>query len=615
MANKSPKAELSPKNTPKASPKMSPGEDDAILSKKGWKRAVDCAAKKLADEVSKKADEVRSIRNKRKIAEQERTAQRKAQKAAEEQQAKDAKASRDTSDKQAKTVKVPSKPAIRKQDVKASVQVEKYRRQHEIIVDSACPDPFESFDLAADALGPRLLSSLRGQGYEAPTPIQAQAWPIVLKGQDLVAVAKTGSGKTCGFLLPAMVRISLRVGPVPVPKKIDKYLSEPAIPSTLVLAPTRELAQQIGTEANKFAFVAQARVVCIFGGVSKVEHLRELKFGVDILVATPGRLVDFAIKKPGNHHEPVVALDKVAYFVLDEADRMLDMGFEPDIRKIVGLCPEPGSATVDGPTCTINRQTLFFTATWPKAVESVARSLIRQDAVQIRIGQGAGGDKLTASKNVTQVVSVLDYGAKLAKLQEVLKNELKDGETAIVFASTKGGCDYLERAVQKSQSDVWCGATHSGKEQWERDETLAKFRALTAGEGKKRGVLVATDVAARGLDIPGVSMVIVYDFSDGRGNNGIESYVHRIGRTGRADKHGRAYTFFSPGEAGARDLVELLRGADQEVPKPLEDLAMHRKAGKGKGANGKGGKGSTSGKGGIGKSRDRNWGGRSSSWE
>lgn len=188
----------------------------------------------------------------------------------------------------------------------------------------------------------------------------------------------------------------------------------------------------------------------------------------------------------------------------------------------------------------------------------------------------------------------------MGKLDKILSTELHAGETAIIFAATKGGCDYLERHLKKGSLKGWCGVIHSGREQWERDEALGKFRDLTAGSKAERGVLIATDVAARGLDIPGVALVVVYDFSTGNGASGVESYVHRIGRTGRAGRKGRAFTFFMPEEGHAWDLVELLRGAGQEVPVELAELASRGRTGGGKG--GKGGKGKgKGGKGGKGK--------------
>jgi len=353
--------------------------------------------------------------------------------------------------------------------------------------------------------------------------------------------------------------------------------------------------------------------------------VRELRKGCDVLIATPGRLLDLAAGDSARNLKPTVALPSVTYLVLDEADRMLDMGFEPDIRKIVEQCPKTGKPEEGGGASGLlagsMRQTLFFTATWPKSVEQTAADFTSKDAVQIRIGQGTDGDTLTANANVTQTVHVLDETEKLSKLKEILNSDLHKGETAIVFVGQKHRCDDVTGDLQRSGLGFWCKTIHSGKDQWTRDEALAQFREITAGgssTGSKwqRGVLVATDVAARGLDIPGVALVIVYDFgralSSGQ-NGGVESYVHRIGRTGRAGLRGRAVTFFTSEDQGSKELSELLRGANQTVPESLEAMIegeeherwvrdrkqaywSNRKGGKG-GSKGKGGKGSAKGAG------------------
>jgi len=453
-----------------------------------------------------------------------------------------------------------------------------FRDMHQIVVESSCPAPVETFDAARPILGPTLTQALLAQGYAAPTPIQAQGWPVALSGRDVVAVAKTGSGKTVGFLLPALLRIAERG---PQPARSGWVGPQPARPSILVLAPTRELVQQIAAEAEKFAHVVKARVVTLFGGVPKGDQVREAKRGADIVIATPGRLLDLAAGAPEWGLPPAITLEDVSYLVLDEADRMLDMGFEPDIRKITESCkpsgkPEEGGGA-PGPQGGSKRQTLFFTATWPKTVQRTAASLTSNDAVQVRIGQGAGGDKLTANKMVTQTVLMLQSHEKNAKLHEILKDNLGPGETAIVFGGQKRTCDDLTWEIDRNNSygfKPWCNAMHSGREQWERDETLAKFRTLTAGNGDERGILVATDVAARGLDIPGVALVIVYDFGKSKDSDGasVESYVHRIGRTGRAGKTGRAWAFFTSEDSGACELVELLEGAGQVYPPELKAL-------------------------------------------
>mmetsp|Transcript_115988 Transcript_115988/g.200558 ORF Transcript_115988/g.200558 Transcript_115988/m.200558 type:complete len:717 (+) Transcript_115988:74-2224(+) len=480
-----------------------------------------------------------------------------------------------------------------------------FRQTHNIVVTGTCPAPFENFEAVESQFGERLVAAMRSQGYTAPTPIQAQAWPLASRGQDMVAVAKTGSGKTLAFMMPALARLCQ------TQNSAASKRGGPAQPKVLVLAPTRELAQQIAAETQKFAMVPQSRVVAIYGGVPKGDQVRELQLGSDIVIATPGRLLDFAADRPEKGQGSLVSMKCVSYLVLDEADRMLDMGFEPDIRKIIADCPKSGrpeAAMMLGCPDPV-RQTLFFTATWPKAVQRTAASLTTSGAVQIRIGQGAGGDKLTANTDVRQVVAVIDERQKLTRLHEILAKELGAGESAFIFAKTRHTCDYLEGKLWDEKEDLsigtWCRAMHSHKEQWERDASLATFRDITLGKDNgRRGILVATDVAARGLDIPGVALVVVYDFGGGNlgQDSGVESYVHRIGRTGRAGKSGKAFTFFTEHDSGAAKLVKLLDDAKQRVPHELRALAERRGGGKGS----KGGKGFASGKGGKGTQAGKN---------
>lgn len=466
-----------------------------------------------------------------------------------------------------------------------------FRKLHEIIVNGACPAPFETFDAASDSFGGALSKALLAQGYTSPSPIQAQAWPLVLMGHDVVAVAKTGSGKTCGFLLPALARIGQR-GPAPVPQGWG-WSSEPAKPSALVIAPTRELALQIGSEAEKFAPCVKARVVVLYGGAPKGAQVGECRKGVDVLVGTPGRLNDLCEGNASRGFSASISLEAVTYLVLDEADQMLDMGFEKDIRKLVGQCPSTGAPEdgggASGVSANTKRQTLFFTATWPKKVEAAAASLTSKNSFQIRIGQGAGGDKLTLNKSVTHDILVSEWNQKIWKLKDYLKANFGPSESAVIFAGTKGGCDFLEQSVKEALQGTWCRSIHGDKEQWQREETLGQFRSHVAGG--KQAVLVATDVAARGLDIPGISLVVIYDFSCARQPAGIavENFVHRVGRTGRGGKTGRALTFWTSEDKGAPAFVQMLEDAGQKIPKELKDIAawerpaFSRSQGKGKG--------------------------------
>ncbi|CAN4082437.1 unnamed protein product [Withania somnifera] len=397
-----------------------------------------------------------------------------------------------------------------------------YRRQHEISVTGGdVPPPFTSFQ--ATGFPSEILREIHQAGFPAPSPIQAQSWPIALQGRDIVAVAKTGSGKTLGFLLPGFILLKQR-------------RSNPLYgPTILVLSPTRELATQIQDEAVKFGRSSKISCTCLYGGAPKGPQLRDLDRGVDIVVATPGRLNDILEMRR-------VKLDQVSYLVLDEADRMLDMGFEPQIRKIVKEVPT-------------RRQTLMFTATWPKEVRKIAADLL-VNPVQVNIGNV---DELVANKSITQYVEVLSYMEKQKRLDQILRSQ-EPGSKIIIFCSTKKMCDQLARNLTRP---FGAAAIHGDKSQGERDHVLSQFRT------GRSPVLVATDVAARGLDVKDIRVVVNYDFP-----TGVEDYVHRIGRTGRAGATGEAYTFFCDQDSKhASDLIKVLEGANQKVPAELRDMA------------------------------------------
>lgn len=342
--------------------------------------------------------------------------------------------------------------------------VEQFRLKHDITVsttgDLPVPKPCQTFDEAS--FPDYVLDCVNRQGYSAPTPIQAQAWPVALSGRDVIGIAETGSGKTCAYILPAIVHINAQ-----------PYLNPGDGPIVLVLAPTRELAVQIKEECSKFGTSSRIKNTCVYGGAPKGNQIRDLERGVEIVIATPGRLIDFLEKGQTN-------LRRVTYLVLDEADRMLDMGFEPQLRKIVGqIRPD--------------RQTLMFTATWPREVVNIAREFLRENPVQINIG----ALDLTANRNICQTIWVCEELEKKALLFRKLDEMRRQSPNrsffpkTLIFVETKRGADDLCGDLRYDGFPVT--AVHGDKGQNERDRALAEFRS------GKTPIMVATDVAARGL--------------------------------------------------------------------------------------------------------------------
>ncbi|KAI3860738.1 hypothetical protein MKX03_014774 [Papaver bracteatum] len=372
----------------------------------------------------------------------------------------------------------------------------------------------------------QVMNAIAKQGYEKPTPIQCQAFPIVLSGRDIIGIAKTGSGKTASFVLPMIVHI------------MDQpELEREEGPIGVICAPTRELAHQIYLEAKKFSKSHGIRVSAVYGGMSKLDQFKELKAGCEIVVATPGRLIDMLKMKALN-------MSRATYLVLDEADRMFDLGFEPQIRSIVGqIRPD--------------RQTLLFSATMPRRVEKLAREIL-SDPIRVTVGEVG-----MANEDITQVVDVIiSDSAKMPWLLERLPGMIDNGDV-LVFASKKATVDEIE--TQLVQRGFKVAALHGDKDQASRMETLQKFKSGTYH------VLIATDVAARGLDIKSIKFVVNFDIA-----RDMDMHVHRIGRTGRAgDKDGTAYTLITLKEARfAGELVNSLIAAGQNVSVELMDLAM-----------------------------------------
>ena len=464
-----------------------------------------------------------------------------------------------------------------------TLSLAEFAAAHDFKVTDAAATPMVEFGDAPFNAG--ALRRLRAK-YEAPTPTQAVSWPLALAGRDLISVAKTGSGKTLGFLLPAFHHVAEKYGDAP---DRGPHPTLPA-PRVVVLAPTRELATQIHVEAAAFAPAFAVRTCVLYGGAPKSLQIRQLRtLGArGVVVATPGRLNDML--EAGR-----VAATAVDVLVLDEADRMLDMGFEPQIRAVADLCPNP-------------RQTLFFTATWEPKVQKVARTLATSADAPARVvfGDAASG-KLAANKDITQTLEIVNPADKMATAKAHLATVLADpAKKAIVFVGTKRGCDNLA-------NDLWadgvlCDSLHGDKEQRERTAVVAAYKR------NDLRVLVATDVAARGLDITDVTNVLCYDFPAGL-SHGIEDYVHRIGRTARAGRKGDAHSLLTRADARThgRALAQILRDAGQVVPPELEQLGVRKgggKGGRGKGRYGRGGgfKGGRGGGGGFNKGYGSNRG-------
>jgi len=438
---------------------------------------------------------------------------------------------------------------------RTQAEVDGWRQQQVIRVTGRAPNnPIFTFE---ETGFPRyMLDAFQRQGYQAPTPIQCQGWPVAMAGRDMVGVAKTGSGKTMAFGIPGLLHIAAQ----PPLERGDG-------PIMLVIAPTRELAIQIEQEITKVC-PQGVKAICCYGGSPKREQAYALRARPQIIIATPGRLIDFLEGGQTN-------LRKVSYLVMDEADRMLDMGFEPDVRKIVGQCRP-------------DRQTLLWSATWPRSVQNLARDF-QKDIVHIQ----SGSDELSANTDITQQIQIVGgYDGKVERLGQVLGHLAQQGiHKAIIFVATKKSAAELENKLRSMR--YFAMSIHGDKEQQARERALGQLKE------RERAIMVATDVAQRGLDIPNLPAVNNFDMPQ----DGLEDYVHRIGRTGRAGKKGLAISFFVPAKdcGHARGLINILRKAGQEVPPELERCTTmqapekRRYGGKGGGGGRKGGGGGKGG--------------------
>jgi ATP-dependent RNA helicase RhlE len=362
--------------------------------------------------------------------------------------------------------------------------------------------PFKSLNLSEP-----VLRGVQAAGYTDPTPIQLRAIPVVLGGGDLIGSAQTGTGKTAAFALPVLTRLG-------------KHAARPRV---LVLEPTRELAAQVETAFRDFARFTDLRTVAVFGGVGYGLQRSELRKGVDVIVATPGRLMDYV-------QDGSINLRDISILILDEVDRMLDMGFLPVVKDIIGRCPR-------------ERQTLFFSATVPPEIAAVASFALR-NPTRVEVG---------ASRSVNTSISHALYPVAVNQKFDLLVALLArtDFDSVLVFSRTKHGADKIARKLKAANHSV--AVLHANRSQNQRIEALAGFKS------GKYEVMVATDIAARGIDVAGVSHVINYDVPENP-----EDYVHRIGRTGRAQAVGDAFTLVTP--ENASDIRDIQRFIGQKIP-------------------------------------------------
>lgn len=354
-------------------------------------------------------------------------------------------------------------------------------------------------------LSESLLRAVRATGYTTPTPIQARAIPAVLEGRDLMAAAQTGTGKTAGFILPVLQRLG------------HKSSARPNHVRALVLTPTRELAAQVLDSVVNYGKYQQVRSAAVFGGVSIKQQIMKLRHGVDVLVATPGRLLDL-------YQQGVIRFNDLEVLVLDEADRMLDMGFITDIKKIMGLLPK-------------QRQTLMFSATFSSEIRQLAKGIMNKP-VEIDISP-----RNSTVAAIIQKVHIVDKARKPELLSHLIRSE--NWFQALVFSRTKHGADKLVKHL--SRDNIQAAAIHGNKSQAQRTKVLAGFKK------NRIQILVATDIASRGIDIIQLSKVVNFDLP-----HVAEDYIHRIGRTGRAGASGHAISLVSADEEKQLHAIEQL---------------------------------------------------------
>ncbi|KAI9247549.1 P-loop containing nucleoside triphosphate hydrolase protein [Sporodiniella umbellata] len=405
------------------------------------------------------------------------------------------------------------------------------------------PEPIYEFNQSK--LNAHLLTNIKLARYSVPTPVQKYSVPIVITGRDLMACAQTGSGKTAGFLFPILSSM-FNKGPLPEPSNSNikqGYRNyKKAFPQALILAPTRELASQIYEEAKKFCYRSYVRPCVAYGGADIQQQLRLIDRGCHLLVATPGRLVDILERRR-------LSFQSIQYLVLDEADRMLDMGFEPQIRRIVNGEDMPPAG---------QRQTLLFSATFPENIQLLAKDFLK-NSIFLTVGRVGA-----TTENITQKIEFVRDEEKRSLLLKTLKDHNSKEGLTLIFTETKRMADSVCEFLLENQ--LAATAIHGDRIQSEREAALASFRT------GRTPIMVATAVAARGLDIPNVTHVISYDLP-----SDIDDFVHRVGRTGRAGNTGYATSFFTHHNRFlAKSMCKLLKEAKQAIPDWLENMGLDK---------------------------------------
>lgn len=438
-------------------------------------------------------------------------------------------------------------------EVKCGINFDAYDEIPVEITGNNAPQPMNDWE--DGGFSPKMRFNLRKCGFKKPTPVQKYSVPAVMNFRNLMACAQTGSGKTAAFLVPTFENLMRRQD-----RREEEFGKRTFYPRAVVLAPTRELAQQIHKEARKFLYTTGLRAVCIFGGGGKRDQISNMEDGMEILIGTPGRMNDLC-------QSNYINMSCVQFLILDEADRMLDMGFAPQIREIVGDYEMPTKE---------NRTTLMFSATFPREIQRLARDFM-DDYLFLAVGRVGA-----ASELITQIVYPVEYREKDDRLVEEISS--REGKI-LVFVQTKRKADELQWELDRTHG-ISADAIHGDKSQYERERALQNFR-----QGRSR-VLIGTDVCARGIDIPKIETVIQYDLPQN-----IDDYVHRIGRSARAGNKGTAIAFVTRRDGLCGDLKFELEKANQDVPSWLRDYS--------RGSRSKGRKGSRFGGRDFRKDRDR----------